>query len=383
MSGRARRLTTYTAGSVIAAGCSEVALVVCYGLLDLAPGVSSTIAWVAGAVPNYWLNRSWTWQRRGRPSFVREVLPYVAIILVTLVLAALVTKGVDSWLRDAEVSGTTRTVAVAVAFLGVYVIMFVVRYVLLDRLFRPRGGAMSDAFTQATGRGLEDDAGTDQRRYKAFQLELMRPYFGTSLLEVGAGLGEFAAQVTGLERHVVTDVDAGAVAAMATRFADRPAVEARVLDLDGCGEPGGAGRRAGGHGARHQRAGAHRGRRRGAAPDGRPDAAGWPGGHLGAGLPAAVRRVRPRRGSRTALHARHPARRVRAGRPPAAGGQAGEPARRRRLVADGAPRRRRQAEAAAGADLRPVRGADDAVRGAPGHPAVRPVGAGRRVRAAA
>ena len=91
---------------------------------------------------------------------------------------------------------------------------------------------MSDAFTQATGRGLEDDAGTNQRRYKAFQLELMRPYFGTSLLEVGAGLGEFAAQVTGLERHVVTDVDAGAVAAMAKRFADRPAVEARVLDLD-------------------------------------------------------------------------------------------------------------------------------------------------------
>ena len=137
MSGRVRRLTTYTAGSVIAAGCSEVALVVCYGLLDLAPGVSSTIAWVAGAVPNYWLNRSWTWQRKGRPSFVREVLPYVAIILVTLVLAAVVTKGVDSWLRDAEVSGSTRTVAVAVAFLGVYVIMFAVRYLLLDRLFRP------------------------------------------------------------------------------------------------------------------------------------------------------------------------------------------------------------------------------------------------------
>jgi SAM-dependent methyltransferase len=92
---------------------------------------------------------------------------------------------------------------------------------------------MSDAFTQATGRGLEDDAGTNQRRYKAFQLELMRPYFGSSLLEVGAGLGEFAAQVTGLERHVVTDVDAAAVASMAARFVDRPAVEARVLDLAG------------------------------------------------------------------------------------------------------------------------------------------------------
>jgi SAM-dependent methyltransferase len=92
---------------------------------------------------------------------------------------------------------------------------------------------VSDAFTQATGRGLEDDAGANQRRYKAYQLELMSPWFGESLLEVGAGLGEFASQVRGLQRHVVTDVDAGAVAAMAARFADRPEVEARVLDLAG------------------------------------------------------------------------------------------------------------------------------------------------------
>jgi SAM-dependent methyltransferase len=88
------------------------------------------------------------------------------------------------------------------------------------------------AFFRATGRGLEDDAGANQRHYKAYQLELMAPYFGRSLLEVGAGLGEFAAQISGLDRHVVTDVDPRAVAAMEARFADREEVEARVLDLD-------------------------------------------------------------------------------------------------------------------------------------------------------
>ena len=68
-----------------------------------------------------------------------EVLPYLAIILVTLVLAAVTTKGVDSWLRSADVSGGVRTLAVAAAFLGVYVVMFAVRYVLLDKLFRHKG----------------------------------------------------------------------------------------------------------------------------------------------------------------------------------------------------------------------------------------------------
>jgi len=98
---------------------------------------------------------------------------------------------------------------------------------MTDQL-RPDGAG---AFRQATGRGLEDASGADQRRYRAFQLELIAPHCGPSVLEVGAGLGEFAAQLTGLERHVVTDVDPGAVASMARRFADRPEVSARVLDL--------------------------------------------------------------------------------------------------------------------------------------------------------
>jgi SAM-dependent methyltransferase len=93
--------------------------------------------------------------------------------------------------------------------------------------------AGTGSFSQATGRGLEDSSGANQRRYRAFQLEMIQPYCGSSVLEVGAGLGEFAAQFRGLQRHVVTDVDPAAVASMAARFADRPEVEARQLDLTG------------------------------------------------------------------------------------------------------------------------------------------------------
>jgi SAM-dependent methyltransferase len=87
------------------------------------------------------------------------------------------------------------------------------------------------AFSAATGRSLEDSSGADQRRYRAFQLSLIVPHCGSSVLEVGAGLGEFAAQLSGLDRHVVTDVDPAAVASMAERFAGRPEVEARVLEI--------------------------------------------------------------------------------------------------------------------------------------------------------
>ena len=87
------------------------------------------------------------------------------------------------------------------------------------------------AFNAATGRGLEDDGGADRRRYRAFQLAHIGPHCGDSVLEVGAGVGEFAAQFDGLRRHIVTDVDPAAVARMAERFRGRPEVSTRVFDL--------------------------------------------------------------------------------------------------------------------------------------------------------
>ncbi len=87
------------------------------------------------------------------------------------------------------------------------------------------------AFRRATGRGLDEESGRDQQRYRAYQFELISRHCGPTVLEVGAGLGEFASQFSGLHRLVVTDVDPAVVAALEHRFAARPEVEAMRLDL--------------------------------------------------------------------------------------------------------------------------------------------------------
>jgi SAM-dependent methyltransferase len=86
------------------------------------------------------------------------------------------------------------------------------------------------AFSNATGRALEQ-GGAGQPRYRRYQRELIAPHCGRSVLEVGAGLGEFAAEFTGLDRLIVTDADPGAVSLLAQRFHDRPEVEAQQLAL--------------------------------------------------------------------------------------------------------------------------------------------------------
>jgi putative flippase GtrA len=133
------KLLRYFTGSVVATVCSEVVFVLLYGVLGTGTTWSSTLSWLAGAVPNFWLNRNWAWQRTGRPSLRGEVLPYAAIVLLTLLLATLATHATDVWLQDRDISDSLRIVVVAAVFLAVYVVVFVLRYVLLDRLFsRPQ-----------------------------------------------------------------------------------------------------------------------------------------------------------------------------------------------------------------------------------------------------
>lgn len=131
-SARALLLGRYAASSVIAGIISELAFLISYGL-GAVPSAASVIAFVAGAVPNYLMNRYWAWQRRGRVDGTRELLPYVVIIIVTALVAAGTTTLADAWLRDRIASSVWQTIAVGAVFLGTYGFMFVLKFVLFNR----------------------------------------------------------------------------------------------------------------------------------------------------------------------------------------------------------------------------------------------------------
>lgn len=73
--------------------------------------------------------------------------------------------------------------------------------------------------------------GADAPRYRSYQFGLIAPHCGPTILEVGAGLGEFAAQFHGLRRLVLTDTDPLCLTALRERYAERAEVEVRPLDL--------------------------------------------------------------------------------------------------------------------------------------------------------
>jgi putative flippase GtrA len=129
------KLFRYFTGSLVATGCSEATFVLLYGPAGMGTAWSSVLSWLAGAIPNFWLNRNWAWQRTGRPSLRREVAPYAAVVIVTLLLATLLTHLADQMLHQAGVASSLRVTLVAAVFLGTYVVVFAVRFFLLERLF--------------------------------------------------------------------------------------------------------------------------------------------------------------------------------------------------------------------------------------------------------
>lgn len=131
------RFVRYATGSLGAVAASALAFALAYPVLGLGPRVASVTAFLAGAVVNFSASRFWAWKRRDRSGLGRDLLAYA----VLAVLIALVAMGVTS-LADAYLSGadpTVRAVLVEGCYFATYAVLFLVRFVILDRLvFRSR-----------------------------------------------------------------------------------------------------------------------------------------------------------------------------------------------------------------------------------------------------
>jgi putative flippase GtrA len=125
----------YGAGSLVAMACSELVLIGAYNV-GAGPQTAAILAWAAGALPNYVLNRRWAWraESRTRAERVRELALYWVITLTTAALAVLATTTTDAWIKGTVTSRGEQSVLLAAAYLLAYGVVFVAKFVLFDRL---------------------------------------------------------------------------------------------------------------------------------------------------------------------------------------------------------------------------------------------------------
>lgn len=127
------KVTRYAIGSAIALATS----VVVFALL-LAAGVGTTpdsiLAFVAGTVPNWVLNRRWAWQRSGEMDVAREVVGYTVISLIALIASSAGTGWTDALVRrQLAHEHALRVALVTLAYVVVQGLLFAAKFVAYDR----------------------------------------------------------------------------------------------------------------------------------------------------------------------------------------------------------------------------------------------------------
>jgi len=128
------KVTKYAVGSVVAL----VTSVVVFALM-LTAGAGTTVdsitAFIAGAIPNWVLNRRWAWERSDQKVDVgREVIGYTIISLISLAASSAGTGWTHTWVNGHVGAGSgARVILVTGSYVAVQAILFLAKFVVYDR----------------------------------------------------------------------------------------------------------------------------------------------------------------------------------------------------------------------------------------------------------
>jgi putative flippase GtrA len=129
----AAKLTKYAIGSVVAL----VTSVVVFALMDwlgIRTGIDSAAAFVAGAIPNWVLNRKWAWKMEGRVEWMREIVAYMIISVLVWAASTWATGNTQNWAHDHIAPGNgLQVIVTTAAYVVVQAVFFVVKYVIYDK----------------------------------------------------------------------------------------------------------------------------------------------------------------------------------------------------------------------------------------------------------
>lgn len=130
------KLIKYTMVSVISAVTSLIILTIVFGVLRLWGEVASTLfANIMAGFPSYYLNRRWVWKKSGRSHIWREVVPFWVMSITGILFALYTASLAHNFANTHHLQHLERTVLVVGANAAAFGILWVVKFLILNRLF--------------------------------------------------------------------------------------------------------------------------------------------------------------------------------------------------------------------------------------------------------
>ena len=166
------RFGRFTVAAIAAFATTLVVLTICAGPLDLTATWASIVSWFSGALVSYVLSR-WAWKRKGRPSLLKETLPFWVVSAMVVVILLLATKFAYHSAEWMNLQGAERVLYVDAVYGLANVCTFVLRFLFFHYVLfassggRPAPGAAEEALASTDpgpepfARATEADRGDD------------------------------------------------------------------------------------------------------------------------------------------------------------------------------------------------------------------------------
>jgi putative flippase GtrA len=152
-----RKMVRYAMVSVISALTSVVLITITYGVLRLGSAVACTfVSNILAGIPNYFLNRQWVWKKSGRSHLWREVVPFWALSITGILFALVTASLAQHFCNTHHLQHLARTVVVVGANVAAFGILWVLKFLVFNRLF----AEIADKELGAEADG-DDDADAD------------------------------------------------------------------------------------------------------------------------------------------------------------------------------------------------------------------------------
>ncbi|HTU29249.1 MAG TPA: GtrA family protein [Solirubrobacteraceae bacterium] len=129
----AAKITKYAIGSVVALVTSVIVFAV-MDWLGIRTGIDSAAAFVAGAIPNWVLNRKWAWKMEGRVEWMREIVAYTIISVLVWAASTWATGNTQNWTHRHVAPGDgLQVIITTAAYVFVQAVFFVIKFVIYDK----------------------------------------------------------------------------------------------------------------------------------------------------------------------------------------------------------------------------------------------------------
>ena len=124
----------YMAVSVITVAVSQVALFTLYAGLQWTAKSANVLACLIGGIPSYYLNRTWTWGKKGRSHLLKEVVPFWGLAFLGLAFSTWTADFAETHAIEATDSRFAQAMIINAAVIAAFGVLWVAKFVIFNKV---------------------------------------------------------------------------------------------------------------------------------------------------------------------------------------------------------------------------------------------------------